>query len=226
MSASCAQTSGLSFCNRVNYRVPVPSGGNTTNAAQAYDDRARKYYDNFTQLLDQFDCDNRYSFERNCDNCRDAYKDWLCAMTVPQCHQGDSAGDSYDPKDPNLLARPKDNGRALPSTGTWTEVLPCVGLCYRVVQSCPAYFQFACPSISHNKANSYGVDLKQLTQPESKLLNNNAVQCNNIGIGEALMKNSGACSHRMDTRTTSMSTVLLLLYFIMGTIVLPLFPLF
>ena len=40
--------------------------------------------------------------------------------------------------------------------GPYKEVLPCVDLCYSLVQSCPASLQFVCPLKNHGLNYTYG----------------------------------------------------------------------
>ena len=40
--------------------------------------------------------------------------------------------------------------------GPYREVLPCVDLCYSLVQSCPASLQFVCPLQNHGLNYTYG----------------------------------------------------------------------
>ncbi|KAI8053439.1 stretch-activated Ca2+-permeable channel component-domain-containing protein [Syncephalis plumigaleata] len=188
MAASCVPASGLTFCDKVSYSIPVPTSGNVSNAAQAYDERARNYYKNFTKLVDQFDCDQEYSFERNCNSCRAAYRDWLCATTIPRCSANGHSGG----QEPNLKDRDANHPRALNETGSWTEVLPCVGLCYMVIQSCPSYFQFVCPSEEQTRVNSYGTVLHyDNIVPKSKFTKDSA-QCNALGIARVLSETTSS----------------------------------
>ncbi|RKP27203.1 stretch-activated Ca2+-permeable channel component-domain-containing protein [Syncephalis pseudoplumigaleata] len=217
MAATCTPASGLSFCDKVSYAIPVPTqSGNVSDAAKAYDDRARQYYDNFTRLVDQFDCEQVYSFERNCDACRAAYRDWLCAVTVPRCTVDGQPG----PDEPNLVARPPGHTRALKDTGSWTEVLPCVGLCYMVVQSCPAYFQFNCPSDAETRVHSYGTvlhygEIGSRQDHQNRKFTKDSAQCNALGIADVLAESNDAATlvrHRRSSRSVGALAGWLLLW--------------
>lgn len=54
---------------------------------KTYDDHASSLWKNFTYSLQQVPCNaspyNRYSLAVNCSNCSQAYKDWLCSVTIP-----------------------------------------------------------------------------------------------------------------------------------------------
>ena len=40
--------------------------------------------------------------------------------------------------------------------GPYKELLPCVGLCYGIMQNCPALLGFACPLAGKGQNHSYG----------------------------------------------------------------------
>ncbi|RKP08056.1 stretch-activated Ca2+-permeable channel component-domain-containing protein [Thamnocephalis sphaerospora] len=176
-TAACRSLGRLGFCNQVDYAAPGPVNGDLGSAealGRAYDRLAEEYYQNFTRLLGQLDCTAHYSYERNCDDCARAYKDWLCAVTVPRCTTTAANTAAL-----NLAERDGDAMRAIRGTaGKWTEVMPCVGLCYRMVQSCPAYFKFSCPAEDRARSASYGVWVN--SNQES------SAQCNSLGVDVAL----------------------------------------
>ncbi|KAK5108824.1 hypothetical protein LTR62_007798 [Meristemomyces frigidus] len=97
--ANCALMFNLTFCDEVAYAVPNnPSKFNTTSAANdAGIDALRFIYDNYTTVnyqffnysLQQIAChttsDARYSTVKTCTDCAAAYKEWLCAVSIPRC---------------------------------------------------------------------------------------------------------------------------------------------
>ena len=186
---NCALMYNLSFCSEVAYAVPSnprlysPTTG-LPDLAALYDSNAASAYQNFSYSLQQIACNTtstaQYSLARNCDDCARAYKQWLCAVTIPRC-------EDYNNDAPWLKARnvaqPFANGTIItPSTpmdqalmtavatnssrnpiidstirpGPYKEVLPCEDLCYDLVQSCPAILGFGCPYPGRGLEDSYG----------------------------------------------------------------------
>jgi len=48
-----------------------------------WDRLAQQLYDEFDFILTRYDCNNGYSNRWNCSDCKEAYREWLCAMLVP-----------------------------------------------------------------------------------------------------------------------------------------------
>jgi len=88
---NCALLFDLSFCDQVAYAVPsTPEAMSEIDSFnQFWDDYTLKYYQNFNYSLQQIPCkttpDAQYSLARNCDDCAKAYKEWLCAVSIPRC---------------------------------------------------------------------------------------------------------------------------------------------
>lgn len=119
----------------------------------------------------------QYSLARNCDDCARSYKQWLCAVTIPRCEDWNNQASYLAPRamaqnftngsvpawitSPNSLQSAQLNAVASNSSrnsqiidtviqpGPYKEVLPCVDLCYDLVQSCPAQLGFYCPQGSY-----------------------------------------------------------------------------
>ena len=191
--SNCALMYNLSFCSEVAYAVPTnpdlfsPTTGLPMLAA-TYDEYAANMYQYFNYSLQQIPCNTtssaQYSLVRNCTDCARAYKQWLCAVTIPRC-------EDYNRTGPGLLAR--NTGQAFPNgsslsaisgwnvdlqqplldavatnssrnaridelirPGPYKELLPCEDLCYDLVQSCPASLQFSCPLKGRGLEESYG----------------------------------------------------------------------
>lgn len=148
-------------------------------------------YGHFEKSLQQVQCEarpqNRYSLVKTCDDCKMAYKDWLCTVAVPRCEdfsQPDRAflqARNIDKPFPNgtrvdekILAL-HGNQTAWTSSrnplidvkvqpGPYKEVLPCDDVCYQLVQSCPASLGFTCPmpdsigfNVSYGKRTGDGI---------------------------------------------------------------------
>ena len=92
--SNCALMYNLSFCSEVAYAVPSnpdkfsPTTG-LPDLAATYDKTASDWYQVFNYSLQQIPCNitstAQYSLARNCDDCARAYKQWLCAVTIPRC---------------------------------------------------------------------------------------------------------------------------------------------
>jgi calcium channel MID1 len=128
--------------------------------------------------------DAQYSLAVTCDDCMAAYKHWLCAVTIPRCRDFSAQDTFLAPRNTNgsfinNTAPPSVNlndasfsdankstsymGRsrspiidAQVAPGPYKELLPCQGLCYKLVQSCPASLQFVCPLTGKGLERSYG----------------------------------------------------------------------
>ncbi|KAI9037359.1 MID1 family protein [Aspergillus affinis] len=166
---SCAVLFNLSFCSDVAYAVPSNPSLKAAKLGSIYDDYAAAMYKNFTYSLDQIQCDasdeTRFSLAVGCDDCAKAYKQWLCAVTIPRCSDFSSSetflrtrnagqaflnGTSLTDQDP-LRRSPVTNqsrNSLIDSDikpGPYKEVLPCQEVCYNLVKSCPAALGFSCP---------------------------------------------------------------------------------
>ncbi|KAE8446133.1 hypothetical protein EG329_012504 [Mollisiaceae sp. DMI_Dod_QoI] len=185
-SENCAVIFGLSFCDQVAYAVPAnPQIFPNVSSLAAYYDNATLYsYGIFKKVLAQIPCDTtssaQYSLARNCSDCDAAYKQWLCAVSMPRCTDYTS---TFSWLQPRAQGQPFPNGTFLdPDTiklvdqsaalngsrnasidtsvipGPYKEVLPCEDLCYSLVQSCPASMGFNCPQPGDLGFNtSYGL---------------------------------------------------------------------
>lgn len=180
-SDNCALMYNLTFCSEVAYAVPSnpetysPLDG-LSDLAGVYDSYASAMYQNFNYSLQQIACNTtpsaQYSLAHNCDDCARAYKQWLCAVTIPRCEDwGNNATylaqrnviQSFpNGTEPIWMSSPEAaqqvvlnaqtntsrNSQIIDEVikpGPYKEVLPCIDLCYELVRSCPASFQFGCP---------------------------------------------------------------------------------
>ena len=181
----------LSFCSDVAYAVPTnpfkysPTNGLPSLAA-LYDSNAAGMYQFFNYSLQQIACNTtssaQFSLARTCDDCAAAYKQWLCAVTIPRCEDFSNPAPWLMPRN---TAQGFVNGSAVPAEldgmsmqsllgavatnssrnpiidtdiepGPYKEVLPCEDLCYDLVQSCPAALGFGCPYKGKGLYQSYG----------------------------------------------------------------------
>lgn len=189
---NCALMYNLSFCSEVAYAVPTnpdlfsPTTG-LPELAALYDSYASQMYQYFNYSLQQIPCNttssSQYSLARNCDDCARAYKQWLCAVTIPRCADYSNNDAWLKPRnlgqafvngstissspqfnaDQSLLNNVATNSSRNPlidesiRPGPYKEVLPCEDLCYDLIQSCPASFGFACPLKGAGFEDSYGI---------------------------------------------------------------------
>ncbi|KEQ98862.1 hypothetical protein AUEXF2481DRAFT_380128 [Aureobasidium subglaciale EXF-2481] len=94
---NCALVFNLTFCHDVAYAVPSNPDRypDQPSLSAVYDSYAAGLYENFAKSLDQIPCNTtlsaQYSPAKNCDDCADAYKQWLCAVTMPRCEDFSSS---------------------------------------------------------------------------------------------------------------------------------------
>ncbi|KAJ5466725.1 hypothetical protein N7539_009454 [Penicillium diatomitis] len=168
---NCAVLFNLTFCSEVAYAVPAnPKRTNVNQLRQIYDTYASNYYTNFTYSLQQVQCDappeSMYSLAVNCSTCADAYKQWLCSVSIPRCEDFSNPSTFLQVRN---AGQPFINGTSLPETdayrlnpinnvsrnplidtaiqpGPYKEILPCLDICSSMVRACPTVLNFGCPS--------------------------------------------------------------------------------
>ncbi|KAH9909999.1 stretch-activated Ca2+-permeable channel component-domain-containing protein [Xylariomycetidae sp. FL2044] len=174
---ACTVIHNLTLCSDTEYAVPgnISKFKTGTELAAFYDNYTQTMYSNFEKVLQQVPCEapdtERYSLVRNCDDCKTAYKNWLCTVAIPRCEDF-SAPDKEYLQMRNINA-PFPNNSQVPEEiranysqvmafnssrnsiideqvqpGPYKELLPCDDLCYSLVQSCPASLGFNCPTPS------------------------------------------------------------------------------
>ena len=171
---ACRVIFNLTLCDETQYAVPANTElfRDVQDLEAFYDNYTRTMYDNFEKSLQQVQCEapseNRFSLVKTCDDCRTAYKNWLCSVAVPRCEDFSEPDRPY--LQPRNIDKPFPNGtmvdeatrlrydgqKAFTSSrnpliddivkpGPYKEVLPCDDVCYQLVQSCPAALGFDCP---------------------------------------------------------------------------------
>lgn len=123
-----------------------------------------------------------FSLSVSCSKCAEAYKQWLCSVSIPRCADFSStesfthvrnAGQAFIngtriPESSPLRQETKSNVSRnaiideLIQPGPYREILPCTDICYTMVKSCPASFGFGCPTgkllnSSYGYRNSDGI---------------------------------------------------------------------
>ncbi|KAL1969052.1 hypothetical protein VTN77DRAFT_886 [Rasamsonia byssochlamydoides] len=167
---NCALLYNLSFCSEVAYAVPSNPSLSLEQLSQIYDSNAASLYQNFSYSLSIIPCNTSstsiYSLAVTCDDCASAYKQWLCAVTIPRCYdfssdlpflQPRNAGQAFLngsslPADSPLRQSPVTNASrnllidSEIKPGPYKEILPCQDLCSDLVRSCPSSLGFSCPT--------------------------------------------------------------------------------
>ena len=88
---NCALLFNLSFCDEVAYAVPSTPDfvSDLSQFRYFYDNYTRFFYHHFNYSLQQIPCSTtstaQYSLAKNCADCANAYKEWLCAVSIPRC---------------------------------------------------------------------------------------------------------------------------------------------
>lgn len=151
---ACSLIFGLDFCSDVAYSVPTSSFsvGNKTLMAQTYDHIAKALYSNFSKALQVVSCDAdkdaRYSPIMTCEDCAEAYRDWVCAVSIPRCSTLSYEYFTYRDKTQN---RNDYLNKYIKPLDDYYEILPCIDMCYTLVRNCPSDFGFACPNDKSTK---------------------------------------------------------------------------
>ncbi|KAL2038509.1 hypothetical protein N7G274_008848 [Stereocaulon virgatum] len=186
---NCALVFNLTFCTSVAYAAPSNPTNKTLSPmlGAKYDDYAASLYTNFSRSLAQIPCNTtasaQYSLARTCTDCDNAYRDWLCAVSIPRCEDFSNNASYLQPRAVNQLFLNGTNGSVTSNDpvfkpdnfsrvyysssrnpmidtdiqpGPYKEILPCKDLCYELVRSCPAALQFGCPLEGHGLNWSYG----------------------------------------------------------------------
>lgn len=204
LELNCRLIYGLSFCNQVAYSVatsPNDPGADIWNLTESYDQNALQVFQPFDTALSQFNCDNtQYSLVRNCTDCYNDYKNWMCSVLIPRCTTASSFSQADSGQSPSKALRevPFNQSRnpwidSTYSPNQWTELLPCIDLCYRVVQSCPPFMQFNCP-FGDIALSQYGYWQTGSTNQNGTnvVFDVNDPTCNRMGLNTSLLVLSGS----------------------------------
>lgn len=148
----------LSFCSMVDYAAVVDAADRDGAAADA---RAKFYYENVNVMLLRFGCHNKYSLY-GCDDCRDAYKYWICSIKFQKCGRSDSSStadstdnaDGYEPQlcplstaSTSAVTTADEDAGASCVEGVSGRFRTCLSLCEDVVRKCPYVLNFQCPTV-------------------------------------------------------------------------------
>lgn len=127
----------FAFCSDITFPVLFKQSTTFSNQSLTVDGieaELSKSYEAFRFSLYQYDCARQgsatfYSVLVTCEDCLVAYKEWLCLTAFQPC-----------------------------SAQTDPETRICLGVCHRVLQSCPTFLGFDCPVADSISADSYSMD--------------------------------------------------------------------
>lgn len=109
---TCGLLYDLDFCSEVAYAVPSAPD---VDYRFLYDNYTRFYYQFFNYSLQQIPCettpDAQYSLARTCTDCEAAYKEWLCAVSIPRCEDYSNPAPWLMPRN---MGQPFPNGSSIP----------------------------------------------------------------------------------------------------------------
>ena len=123
---------------------------------------------NLTVMLTTMACGrDMYSPLVTCADCAAAYRNWLCAVSLPRCAEYTApsssslaAASSTATIEPALSVMNASSPRnqSLPVfTDSYTVVLPCIEVCNAADRACPPFLGFRCPLPQYTASQSYGV---------------------------------------------------------------------
>ncbi|KAM0713879.1 hypothetical protein Q7P37_010841 [Cladosporium fusiforme] len=169
---NCALLFDLNFCSEVAYAVPanVLTYPDRSGLAARYDSYASALYQNFTYSLQQIACnassDSLYSPAKSCEDCEHAYKEWLCAVTIPRCEDFSA---EYEWLQPRNVAQNFANGSSLPDEFLNMTYAPMPGA--PTLDGSPAWSQTYNTTFSSNRSRNHGViDLDIMPGPYKEVL--------------------------------------------------------
>ncbi|KAE9032495.1 hypothetical protein PR003_g7742 [Phytophthora rubi] len=144
----------LSFCSMVDYMAVVDADDPT---GARFDSKAEFYYRNVDVVLQRFGCHAKYSVY-GCDDCREAYKYWVCSIKFQKCGSQTVTTDRgatklqycTDTCDYNTATSTSSTtGKTTTSScveGSSGRYRTCLSICEDVVRKCPYVLNFQCPT--------------------------------------------------------------------------------
>jgi calcium channel MID1 len=169
---NCALMFDLDFCSEVAYAVPANTAiyPDRSGLAARYDSYAADLYKNFTYSMEQIACnassDSRYSPAKGCDDCADAYKEWLCAVSIPRCEDY-SAG--YDWLQERNVGQRYSNGTYLSDDILNSSYIPMPGA--PTLPGSPAWSQTLNSTFASNRSRNHEIiDLDIMPGPYKEVL--------------------------------------------------------
>ncbi|KAK0552203.1 stretch-activated cation channel mid1 [Tilletia horrida] len=187
-SNNCRLVTNLDYCPSVAYSIPISPDVPTDVAIAAANLTVTPNLQNFTTTINTFPCGSKqfgqYSFVSTCDDCINAYRDWVCGVVLPRCTDpltdpDDQSAASQNGKD-LTGASTGTNTRLLPyivnrnvngsstsrspivdsvlKPGEYGELLPCIYTCHFVSRACPPIngWTWTCPDWDMTAQQDYG----------------------------------------------------------------------
>ncbi|GMF52245.1 unnamed protein product [Phytophthora fragariaefolia] len=149
----------LSFCSMVDYMAVVDADDPT---GARFDSKAEFYYRNVDIVLQRFGCHAKYSVY-GCDDCREAYKYWVCSIKFQKCgsqtvttDRGATKLQYYTDmctyKSTTAVVASTSSTTTKSSTSSCVEgssgrYRTCLSICEDVVRKCPYVLNFQCPIV-------------------------------------------------------------------------------
>lgn len=148
----------LSFCSMVDYMAVVDADDPT---GARFDSKAEFYYRNVDVVLQRFGCHAKYSVY-GCDDCREAYKYWVCSIKFQKCglqtvtsDRGATKLQYYTDTCDYKTASSTSSTTSKTTTSSCVEgssgrYRTCSSICEDVVRKCPYVLNFQCPTVRSN----------------------------------------------------------------------------
>ena len=156
---NCALLFNLTFCDEVAYAVPSTPDyvADYAQFQQFYDNYTRRYYQNFNYSLQQIPCrttaDAQYSLAKNCSDCAKAYKEWLCAVSIPRCEDFSSTASYLQTRN---VGQKFYNGTSLPDAFLHHHYVPMHNA--PTLEGTVAYSQTYISSLATNSSRNRKID--------------------------------------------------------------------
>ncbi|KAF1794017.1 Stretch-activated cation channel Mid1 [Phytophthora cactorum] len=148
----------LSFCSMVDYMAVVDTDDPT---GTKFDSKAEFYYRNVDIVLQRFGCHAKYSVY-GCDDCREAYKYWICSIKFQKCgsqavttdrgatklvYSTDMCDYSSTTTTTSTTASTAKSSKTTACVeGSSGRYRTCLSICEDVVRKCPYVLNFQCPT--------------------------------------------------------------------------------
>lgn len=169
---NCQLMFNLTFCSEVAYAVPANpiTFPNRDTLAAAYDHQAAQIMDNFTYTMQTVPCDTtndaQYSLAKTCEDCKAAYKQWLCAVQLPRCEDWSSEDSVLQPRN---VAAPFSNGTYLAAdylNSPYRDLMTGAP----TLDGSPAFSQTMNSTFASNRSRNSLIDAQIMPGPYKELL--------------------------------------------------------
>ncbi|KUF95390.1 hypothetical protein AM588_10005347 [Phytophthora nicotianae] len=138
-----------------------------------FDSKAEFYYRNVDIVLQRFGCHAKYSVY-GCDDCREAYKYWICSIKFQKCGSQTVTTDrgatklfySTDMCDYSTTATATSTAASTTKStkttasacveGSSGRYRTCLSICEDVVRKCPYVLNFQCPTVRYCSNTAVG----------------------------------------------------------------------